>query len=736
MGKPWTGERAWSFGAAFLWASLVLLWGLDITRAGMGVCHLPRLAATLLLAALLVLASALGLRLSTAVRTGGSRRAAALALAALLALALVVRLAGISHEASGRYYADEGTYYHHASKINEGEVLRLSFIYPHLTYYLDAFALWCAGLFPATAARLGAAAGLRDPLSVSWVLLRMVVALLGALTVVPVFFLGRRLAGLPGGCAGAALLIFSPLYNAGSHLNTCDVPSAFFATLCLAAAARLLDGESTRGYVAAGLAAGLAAVSKYPAGLSALAIVAVWLRWRLVRRGRSQGRSLRSLGLLWAALAAIAAFVALMPSLLFFPALAFSGQGMLFGVNQYGKGGWIGVVPRSNSLFYLENLAESFGWPALVAGLVGLALLVLRDRQDRRDRQNRWELFWLAPFPLLYFGLICSMNMVVKRNLYPALPAFAAFLGAGLASLATFAWRSNRADPGPEARRGSPLLAARRAAVALGLLACFALPVWATAEQAAGLILPTTREEAASWMRQNLPPGTRIVKEAYTPDFEPREFAVTENRFAGRFTLEELRDRDNDYLLLASDAFQRFLNPDFTVKPHQREIGERYRAILDRWPPIHEWFPSDFRLGPILKLYRLAPLPEQCTPSQELTAEGAFVPDAAMRPEEGQRIAFFAPGQWALFKGCFPGGVYTLTVHGEGWPAGAASGEVRVLGAAGKAGGEIGRFALRATGPGELSAGPFPLTGTGTGKYLFYLYLPPGATLTMVRVAA
>lgn len=706
-GTGFLGRVAWA--AAALWALLLLAWFLDIT----GRLHAPQVGAAVAILAVLATLGWLGGLLRTALRAGGERRARAIALSAVVLLALAVRLAGISHEASGRYYADEGTYYHHASKIDEGEILRRSFVYPHLTYYLDAITLWTAGLFPGTVARLGEMAfGLDDPLAVSWVLLRLVVALLGALTAVPVFLLARRLAGLPGGVAGAALLIFSPLYNAGSHLNTCDVPSAFFATLCLLGAARLLDGESTRGYVLAGVAAGLAAVSKYPAGLSAVAIVAVWLRWRIVRRNFSWG-------LLWAGLAALAAFVGAMPSLLAYPDIAFGGgHGMFFGVHQYGRGGWIGVVKESNGLFYLENLAESFGWPALVAGLAGLALL---------GRERLGRLLWLLPFPALYWLLICSMNMVVKRNLYPALPALAAFLGAGLGALVAFAWRprrdsANAAGTAATARPAALTLALRGSAV-LVVLACFTLPVWATAEQAAGLIQPTTREQAAGWIRQHLPPGARIVKEAYTPELDPREFAMLENRFAGRFTLEELRDGDNDYLLLAGDAYQRFLNPELTVKPHQRQIAQRYQAILDGWHPIEEWFPSDTRLGPILKLYRLEPLPGDCAPSHEMPAADAFVPDSTMRVGE-ERVVFTA-GQWAMVKGCFPAGVYTLTARGTGLPGGA--GEVRVVSLES---GEVGRFPLRGVNVGNAG----PLTLSRPGKYLFYLYLPAGSTLDGVAV--
>ena len=67
------------------------------------------------------------------------------------------------------------------------------------------------------------------------------------------FGIGAPASGQWAGAMAALLLIFSPLYNAGSHLNTCDVPSAFFAALCLLFVARLIDEERTRDYLLAGI---------------------------------------------------------------------------------------------------------------------------------------------------------------------------------------------------------------------------------------------------------------------------------------------------------------------------------------------------------------------------------------------------------------------------------------------------------------------------------------------------
>jgi hypothetical protein len=694
--------------AVALWAALGVLWLLDVG----GGARLPLLHWLARGIAILAVLAAAGWVVAWAVggwAAGGERRRATAAVAALVILALALRFTGISHEASGHYYLDEGTYYHHATAIAGGELLSRSFVYPHLTYYADAFVLWAAGLFPRAAARSADLMwGLAQPVDVAWVLLRSFVALLGALSVLPTFALGRRLGGLAGGLAGGLLIALSPLYNAGSHLNTCDVPAAFFAAVCLALAARLLERESARDYLLAGAAAGLAAGAKYPAGLVAVAIVAVWISWRLAPRplpssehGSGRRGWLRGFGLLWAGLAAVAAFVATTPSLLAFPRAAFYGdKGIFFGVHQYGRHGWIGVLPRSNARFYLDNLVESFGWAALAAGGIGLVVLLMRDRARRR------ALLWLAPFPVVFWLLIADMNMVVKRNLYPLLPAVAAYLGAGLAAWLGLA-------------RGRPAL---RAAAALLAALCLVQPAIETARDDVGLARPTTRDEAVAWIRAHLPRGARIVKESYTPDLPPEEYAVEKIRFAGRLGEAELRAAGNDYLLLASDAYQRFLRPELTVKAHQRAIGERYRAILGGWRPIAQWIPSDTSLGPILKLYRLEPLAEDCRPNASLPAALAFTPDAAMRqpvPNETGPLRYGAAAGWAMVKACLPAGRYAVAVAGTV----AGEGSLRVVDSAGS---DVARV--------PLAAGRAVVALPRRDRYFFYLELGKGSELAEVEV--
>src|SRR6185369_14550039 len=429
---------------------------------------------------------------------------------------------------------------------------------------------------PGVATRWAGALGVSDPLSVQWLALRGVVALLSALTVIPVFKIAERLGGSWAAGAASLLLIFSPLYNDGSHLNICDVPSAFFATLCMLWVARLIDEEGTREYLLAGMCAGLAAGSKYPAGVVAVAIVVVWLRWRILRRDSS-------FGLLWAGLAAIVTFAAVMPSMVVFPQAAFEGnRGIFFGVHQYGQGGWLGVMPDSNPRFYGGRLAESFGWVAVALGLTGF-FLARRAELVRR--------LWLLPYPALFLALISAMNMVVKRNLYPVIPILAVVLGIGISEwcrrLFVLRW---------------PAFAWRVAVVAGVMLACVWIPADATVRQAASFASPSTREEALTWIRANVPRGSSILKESYTPDFAEGEYEITHLRFAGRLPPEDLRQFQ--YVLLASSAFERFLDAEALRRPHQQEIARSYDEIFRTFELVKQWEPAETQLGPELRLYR------------------------------------------------------------------------------------------------------------------------------------
>jgi 4-amino-4-deoxy-L-arabinose transferase-like glycosyltransferase len=99
-------------------------------------------------------------------------------------------------------------------------------------------------------------------------------------TVALTICLGRRLYGEKGGWLAGLILALMPLQVRLSHLAIPDVPAAFWITLALLWSVRLVQEEGRRAdALLAGLFAGLAGATKYPAALVALPVLgAAWSR--------------------------------------------------------------------------------------------------------------------------------------------------------------------------------------------------------------------------------------------------------------------------------------------------------------------------------------------------------------------------------------------------------------------------------------------------------------------------
>lgn len=547
----------------------------------------------------------------------------------LVGVAIGVGFVGLGHEVGTGYYTDEGHYLHHARRVASGELFTGSMIYPHFLYYFDAFALWLSGLFPGlTRALAQSLYGVEQPHAIPWLVLRWAGAALAVSAMIPVALVARRLGGVLGGLAGGGAMIFASQYHLGFQVNTCDVPSAAFAAWCLYFVARIQDEESPGLYAAAGALAGLAAATKYPAGVVASAIVAVWLVHRVRKRDLSWG-------LVLAGMAAMAVFLALNPSFFVFPeATLYGKRGLFFGVRQYSGGGWIGVMPTSKVEYYWQQLGINFGLP-----IFGLALLGLRGLGPR----ERWQWVGLTAFPLVYFALISSMNMVVVRNLFPALPGLALLLGAGIGGW----WLL--------LRRRSPGL--RVALASALLLVAWWSPARATLEQTAALRLPSTRESMTRWIQENVPRGAGILKESYTPNFSPEWYRTREQRFALKFPTDRFEDPSFDFLLLAGQAHGRFFRPE-----HQTfSQAEWYRSAFERFPLVHEEPAGEGRLGPHLYLLRLTREIEPA-PSRRFQASEAFVTRAAMRKQGQEALEFHHPADQAIFSAELEAGRYQVIV--------------------------------------------------------------------------
>jgi hypothetical protein len=264
-------------------------------------------------------------------------------------------------------------------------------------------------------------------------------ALVGAASVVLLYAIGRRWWGAGVGLAAAAVLAALPYHMRHSQYITVDVASALMALLALGAALRLLDDQRWRTYALAGLAAGLAASTKYNAGAVALAVVAAHLAvW-----GRASLRQF--LRLPWAALWSLIGFVAGTPYAL----LTFGGfmGGIIRQYTDYaiaGRGDLLGRWP-------LAGYLEFFWWDGLyplpfLAAVLGLVAVLAR-----RDRAGLVVVGFVLPYLLLFL----SQRQHFFRNLMPAFPPLALLAGIGIVTAARWlVQRTKNQEPRTENRPG------------------------------------------------------------------------------------------------------------------------------------------------------------------------------------------------------------------------------------------------------------------------------------------
>lgn len=335
---------------------------------------------------------------------------------------------------------------------------------------------------------------------------RLLTALLGALTVWAVFALGNRLFGYRAGLAAGTVYAIMPAAVVHGHFATVDVPATFFVTVALVFGARLLAGEHRASGVGrseemngektripsspppflpsllAGFFSGLAAATKYNAGLVLLApLTALYLRRKRAGTG-ARAEPWIVLGM------AVVGFLVGCPGALvnwekFSADFAFelrkSGEGM----------GLLFADTGSGWLYHLtSSLRFGLGLPLLLLALAALGFaLVRRTRQDG----------YLLAFALPYYLVIGYAQVRFLRYVIPLLPVLAVLMGRLLT------------EPWPARPWAARALAAVGAAAGLhALLLVVALDRMMTR--------PDARDQAHQWLLANVPPG-RVVAFATTP---------------------------------------------------------------------------------------------------------------------------------------------------------------------------------------------------------------------------
>lgn len=326
---------------------------------------------------------------------------------------------------------------------------------------------------------------------------RRTTLLAGWLTAIAVYLVGRRRYGRPTAALAAALVGLSPLVFRESRVVNPDLMLMLFVTIGLGFCLRVLERPKTSSFLLAGAGVGLAAAVKYTGVVLSVPYLVAWLVCGEARRSFGSA----CLGLL----VALVTFMAASPySWLDLPAFL-RGMTMHFGYYQAADVNAAGDLSR-----YLATWG--LGIPAAVAAFVGSVWVLSKLEKPG---------LVILSFPMAYLFLFSFFQRVYPRHAVVLLPFFAL-----LAARAVTGWLESR-----HRIRWLPY-----AATALLLAA----PIYGSSRLGLAARRATPAMRAAEWIDTNLPEGSRILEDQYTPRLDSRKYRVhrlrvEEKVFAGNY---------------------------------------------------------------------------------------------------------------------------------------------------------------------------------------------------------
>ncbi len=311
---------------------------------------------------------------------GRERRWAWAGLALVLGGGLALRLWGVRQGLPYAYNADEADHFvPHAVAMFETGTLNPRYFAnpPAFTYLLHLlFAIYYGGAHGAEHAFAV------DPASV-YTLARVAAASLGTVALWLLYLAGARLFNRAVGLLAAAIeaVAFLPVFYA--HLALNDAPTLAPATLSLLGSAGVLRKGRPRDYVLAGVGLGLAAATKYTAGIMLVPLLAA-----VVLRGLDTGKRRALVGLALAGACALAAFLIANPYALL-DYSSFHSELVHQSTLSAEAQGKLGAPKDGGLIYYLWSFTWGLGWAPALAALAGAVIVWRHERACSLDARAR-----------------------------------------------------------------------------------------------------------------------------------------------------------------------------------------------------------------------------------------------------------------------------------------------------------------------------------------------------------
>jgi 4-amino-4-deoxy-L-arabinose transferase-like glycosyltransferase len=505
-------------------------------------------------------------------REASDLRTSRIALALVLLSAVVLRLWAIGRGIPYAVQVDEPEIVERAFNM-----MRSGSLHPHFFDY-PGFSIYLQLIVSVTRFVAGAIGGewysLAQATASSFYLWgRVVTALIGAATVLVVYHIGMRW-GARHALLAAGLMAVLPLHVRYSHFVLTDTPLTFFVALTFLWSLVAHERRTLASFAVAGAMSGLAAATKYNGGIALLMpVLACWMTYPL-----APGRFKTIIATIAASGAAFLIFAPY--TLLDLPAFLDNFARL---AHQYRSA----VIGESLWTLYFKYLVRhAFGWPAMLLAFGGMGLGFVR--LVRGPGRVRWML--AVVFPVVYFTMLTTQNIVFARYLLPLTPSVCLLAAIGVVS-------------GVSLLRRYEIPRAPRTALIAGLtIAALLPPALMSVGSDREMARSSTIDHAYTWILQNIPAGASIVLEKRTMVL-PAQYRASYTPQLRRKTYDEWRKDGAEYLVANSEAYGATL-----AAPQQNPNDyNEYMRIFTQSRELQTIAPSSDIPGPEWRIFKVVP---------------------------------------------------------------------------------------------------------------------------------
>ena len=502
----------------------------------------------------------------------------------LLFIAFVVRFKGVWFGYPLPVHFDEPKLVETAlCMIQTGDLNPHFFNYPTLNIYLQAILYQTIRFFLTIFFGISSS---EIPIIWYYIAGRTFNVLISVLTIFITYEIGRRLFSSLAGLFSAFFLTFSFLHVANSFLVTVDSSVVFWMSLStLMAVLIYTEGKKTKYYLLCGIFAGLAISSKYTAFVCVTPLlVADYAQSRIDKDWMGKG-------IIVGLFAIPIAFLMTTP----YAVLDFNTfmAHIKFEAGHYSSGhpGFESDVSTSFHLYLNYLISKGYGLFPTIFAVVGFIWIL---------GKAPWKAAIITIAPVLLYILVGQYKVFFPRNIVAIVPFLS--LLSGVFVFEVYEWFVKKTSTLPRSSR--PVVSiGMNFVLTVVLLGSVWTQVFSILNHIKAINLPDTRWVSIEWIEKNIPHGSHVGREHYTPPLEEytRNF---KNSYLGLFAVAKKPKEVEklDYMIVSSGDYGRYLRqPDRYPKE-----SNAYREFFETNELVQEFDPDEKNLGgPKIRIYKI-----------------------------------------------------------------------------------------------------------------------------------